>query len=271
MRATASLGLAAAAALLLAGCTAPEGGGEGPEQTPSGAPAATASPAIPSLSTPSPTTAPPAASPGPTPDPSDVVAGRHYAGPELEQALLAVRAARQPDARLVAGADLQAQASAAEAALAEAEIEPAACARLAADEAEALLQGGTAALLALPDGSGVETVAAVSYPDPAQPARQDAATRQLLEECGTFTMTLGGQQISTTAQAVPAGGDLPGLSAVRTVARAAGQSLDTLSVSAAAGHNRVQVSIAAPADQDAALREAEELIRAVLAELAALP
>ncbi|CEA07641.1 hypothetical protein BN1051_00961 [Arthrobacter saudimassiliensis] len=258
---------AAAATVLAAGCSSPAGSdpSPAPATAPSSAPVAPPSSAP---AGPEPTALPPAdGSPS-----ADAAATRWLSAADLQAVLLAVRAQRGLDARLIEAAELEAQADAARAALLAADIRPAACAELAANEASAVPDGGSLALLAVtgtPDG--VDTLAVASHPDPAVLAGlQDTAAR-LLEECSTFTMTFGGSTVTTTAASAPVPDALPGAAAVRTVSEGAGQRLETLSVSSVRGHHRVQVSVTSPADPAAAVAHAAELIEAVHTELQRLP
>lgn len=195
-----------------------------------------------------------------TPTPTLAVGAEQYTADELEAALEAVKADKGLSGDVENDAMLRPQLSGA---LPDVTTTPDQCQTLIAS---ALDEGiGDGNLAAMTVGDGLLTV--VSYEDSSKTEEQADTTKQMLTDCAEFTMETAGMVVTGEAESLEASTDAPTTQGVRTVITRDDGTAEAVQISALSGTLHVSVAQFDPADPEAVVADAEELINAILAEL----
>lgn len=251
-----TLALPLAAALLLAGCSAPDPGGDAPSGTgaPATGPGASASASATAPSASSPTSSAPSSG---APDAAGRL--RHFTADELEAAARDL-ADGEAGARVTNEAQIAELAPAGEALLQRMEVSPAACAVFMNVSVADQLERAEVAGVSLPGTSETQetTVNFSSYEDRAELQEDQGKGAGMVQDCGEFTMNLGGQTVTTTVSALEAETSAESTTANATTVLAADRELSTVTVAARDGHVVVSGSVTGLADEAEALGLAAE-------------
>ena len=183
---------------------------------------------------------------------------------QLEDALLAVNSDQALGAKVINDEQLRPEMAGAGDSLAGVVITPEQCATFASTDIGELLDNAKIAMMML---SPTSALTVVSHPDAAVLETQVENDSKLLDECATFQMDAAGAVATATNVGLDASTDADVTQAFVTTVTSTGTMDTTLQVSGISGTTRVNMSVQAPEDPEAAVAEAEELINAVLAEL----
>lgn len=223
----------------------------------SGESVSSASPASPD----SPASAPASSAPSSTPAPA---AGREqYTADELEAALTAVKASQGLTGEVQN--DDAVRPLLAENPLTGVTITPEHCNSLVSSFFDEKISDGNLAAVGM---DGTDLLMLISYDDASVPDQQTGSSKQLIKDCGNFTMELNGTVIDGSVETIDASTQAPSTQAFRTeLSRDGKPEGAVLQVSGISGTVTASVTLLNPEDEDAAVTAAEKTINAALAEL----
>lgn len=197
-----------------------------------------------------------------SPTPTLAVGEEQYTADELETALTAVKTAQGLTGNVQNDALLRPELK--DAALSEITATPEQCTILVSSLFDKKIADGNLATLELDD---TDILMLVSYEDASVLQKQAEDSDQLIEDCAEFQMELNGTPITGTVEGIDASSEAPTTEGYRTLITRANGEGTAIQVTALSGTLSLNATLFDPADEAAAVANAEKAINAVLAEL----